>query len=34
MDNRKIERILRRNRRINAQFAGYFVSFTSLWNAL
>ena len=34
MDNRKIERILRKNRYINARFAGHFASFTSLWNAL
>lgn len=34
MDNRKIEKILRKNRYINARFAGHFASFTSLWNAL
>lgn len=34
MNNQKIEKILKKNRHINARFSGYFTTFFNLWNTL
>lgn len=34
MDTKKIEKILKKNRHVNAQFASYFISAFNFWNTL